>query len=306
MKLEETELKPNSGPGSGRVRRFDLVDEKIRITQITTFCPDLIGPGPAHVYLIESDALILLDTGIPTAVAKAFFYHLRNQPIPADIEELTPDHSERELYEGLKLAGHEISDIDLVVISHGHPDHFLLARSILRSSKAALSAHILDTPEICNAWGLLSMWYGRQQQMKAIGMPSPWSARDSVREHMIQQLNLDAMGLSVKVDSPIFTNGPLKINGSVVPGIEVTHLPGHTPGSIGLVAGKGSDKVLMCGDVLLNPITPHPDNLLTYMSSLHELGARTDIGLVLPAHGEEVRDLAGRVPRSFWTITRTV
>ena len=294
MRCEETELKPNSGPGSGRVRQFDLVDEHIRITQITTFCPDLIGPGPAHLYLIQSDALILLDAGIPTALAKAFFYQLRNQPIPADVEALPADHSEREFHEALKLAGYDVKDIDLLVISHGHPDHFLMAHSIVESAEIAVTAHILDTPEICNSWGILSMWYRRQQQMRATGMPEPWSVQDSVREQLIQRLDLETMGLSVRVDSPIFTTGPLKLKGSEVAGIEVVHVPGHTPGSIGLVVGKGPDKVLMCGDVLLSPITPHPDNLLTYLSTLNQLGHREDIGLVLPAHGDEIRDLRGR------------
>jgi glyoxylase-like metal-dependent hydrolase (beta-lactamase superfamily II) len=294
MRHQERELKQNAGPGSGRVRQFDLVDAKSRITQITTFCPDLIGPGPAHLYLIQSDALILLDAGIPTAMAKAFFYQLRNQPMPPDIDALPPDHSERELREALKLSGYDIKDIDLLVISHGHPDHFLMAHSIVQAAQCSVAAHILDTPEICNPWGILSMWYGRQQQMRATGMPLPWSGQDSVREQLIQRLDLETLGLSVRVDSPVFTSGALKMKGSVVPGIEVVHVPGHTPGSIGLIVGKDSEKVLMCGDVLLNPITPHPENLLTYLSTLDKLGARDDIDLVLPAHGEEIRDLRSR------------
>ena len=291
---EETELKPNSGPGSGRVRQWKLADNKTRITQITTFCPDLIGPGPAHLYLIQSDALILLDAGIPTGMAKAFFYHLRNQPIPPDVDALSPDHSEREFHDALRLAGYDIKDIDLLVISHGHLDHFLMAHAIVQSAQCSVAAHILDTPEICNPWGILSMWYGRQQQMRATGMPEPWSAPNAARERMIQHLDLETLGLSVHVDSPIFTDGPLTLKGSEIPGIEVVHVPGHTRGSIGLIVGNDSDKVLMCGDVLLNPITPHPENLLTYLSTVSGLGDRDDIGLVLPAHGDEIRDVRER------------
>jgi hypothetical protein len=80
MKLEQTELKSNSKVGSGRVRRYAYSNAKLRVTQITTFCPDVIGPGATHLYLIESDALILVDTGIPTDVAKAFFYHFVSSP----------------------------------------------------------------------------------------------------------------------------------------------------------------------------------------------------------------------------------
>lgn len=289
-----TELKPNIGPGSGRVRQWDLADEQIRITQITTFCPDLIGPGPAHLYLVQSDALILLDAGIPTAMAKTFFYHLRNQPIPEDVNALPPDHSEREFHEALRLAGYDITDIDAMVISHGHLDHFLMARSVVESANCPVAAHILDTPDICNPWGILSMWYGRQQQMRATGMPAPWAAPNEARERMVQHLDLDTLGLSVHVDSPVFTAGPLVVKGSPVRGVEVVHVPGHTPGSIGLLVGNDSDKILLCGDVLLNPITPHPENLLTYLTTMAKLGSREDIGLVLPAHGDEIQDLPAR------------
>lgn len=296
MKLEQTELKSNSKVGSGQVRRFVYSDAKLRVTQITTFCPDVIGPGPTHLYLIESDALILVDTGIPTDVAKAFFYHLRKQPMPPEVEALPPDHAEQELLDGLKLAGYSVQDIDLVVISHGHPDHFLMGRSLLKHGKPAISAHILDTPQICNPWGLLSFWFSRQHQMAGTGMPAPWTTRGAAREELIHGLDLNSMGMALKVNQPIFHDGPISINGSPVRDVEAKHLPGHSPGSIGLLVGQnGDDKALLCGDVLLNPITPHPDDLLVYLQTLEDLTRMEDVVLVLPAHGEPIKDLKGRV-----------
>ena len=323
MKIEKTDLKPNSNLGSGQVRRFTLPGGKPRITQITTFCPDVIGPGPTHLYLIESDALILVDAGIPTNLAKAFFYHWRNQAIPREIDELPSDYSEQELLEGLKLAGYSVPDIDLLVISHGHPDHFLMGPAVLSRGKAGVAAHILDTPTICNPWGLLSLWFSRQDQMRATGMPEPLSARGRARDDVLSGLDLESMGMALKVNSPVFADGPLRINGSAVQGVEVTHLPGHSPGSIGLVVGQdGEDKVLLCGDILLHPITPHPDDLLVYLQTLESLAKQQGIGLVLPAHGKAIRDLEARadflsrhhyrrlkvtyeacsLPRSVWDI----
>jgi glyoxylase-like metal-dependent hydrolase (beta-lactamase superfamily II) len=296
MKLEQTELKSNSAIGSGRVRSFVFPGGKPRITQITTFCPDVIGPGPTHLYLIESDALILVDAGIPTDLAKMFFYQLRNQTMPQEIEALPPDLSEQEMLDGIKLAGYSVQDIDLMVISHGHPDHFLMGHSILKRGAPAISAHILDTPQICNPWGLLSFWFSRQQQMTATGMPAPWSAQGAGKEKVVHGLDLDSMGMALKVNSPIFSNGPLTVNGSPVRDVEVKHLPGHSPGSIGLLIGQnGDNKVLLCGDVLLNPITPHPDDLLVYLQTLEVLSKMEDVSLVLPAHGEPIQDLKGRV-----------
>ncbi len=295
MNLEGTVLKPNSNVGSGGVHRFVLPGGKITITRITTFCPDEIGPGPTHVYLIDSDALILLDTGMPTNLAKAFFYHWRSQAMPPEVEELLPGHAEQELLEGVNLAGYAVSDIDLIVFSHGHLDHFLMAGSILSRTKAGVSAHIEDTPGICNPWGMLNMWISGRRKMIPTGMPLVWSPDQSGNTDALLGLDPESMGLSVKVDQPILRDGPINIAGSPVRGIEVKHIPGHSPGSIGLAAGDRAGKVFMCGDVLLNPITPHPDDLLVYLRTLEQLGEREDIGLTLPAHGHWIRDLKARV-----------
>jgi glyoxylase-like metal-dependent hydrolase (beta-lactamase superfamily II) len=296
MSIHETELKPASEMGSGRVRRFELPDGKTRIYQISTFCPDVIGPGPTNVYLIENDALILVDAGIPTNLAKAFFYQWRNQPVPKDVEDLAPDHSERELLEGMELAGRSLAEVDQLVISHGHPDHFLMAHSVTERSSASVSAHILESPQMCNPWGILNMWISRQGQMAATGMPAPWSGKESVRDQLYRGLDLDSLGMTVKVNSPLFGDSPLKVNGLELSEIQVRHLPGHSPGSVGLIVGpEDEEKVLICGDVLLNPITPHPDDLLVYLQTMEKLADYEDVNLVLPAHGGKIADLKARV-----------
>jgi len=296
MKVEQVELRPRSAVGSGLVRQFLLPGGRTRITQISTFCPDVIGPGPTNLYLVDNGAVILVDAGIPTQLAKIFFYQWRNQRMPRKVEMLAPDHSEHEFLEGMKLAGYEAASIEQLVLTHGHPDHFLMAKSILRNSNAGISAHILDTPSICNPWGMLHMWFSRQKQMVSTGMPHAKTPHELLSDESLRSLNLKSLGVSLTVDSPLFQDGPVPVKGSPVEGVEAIHLPGHSPGSLGLIVGNsGEKKVLICGDVLLNPITPHPDDLLVYLQTIHELGKRDDIGLVLPAHGRQIRDLKGRV-----------
>lgn len=296
MTIQETELYPADRFGSGRVRRFRLSDAKITITQISTFCPDTIGPGPVHVYVIESDGLVLMDAGIPTQVAKAFFYGWRNQPMPAEIAALPSDQSEREFRRGMELAGHAVSDIELLAFSHGHLDHFMMAALLLKDTRAVVTAHILDTPAICNPWGLLNVWMSRQDMMEATGMPPARRPHDFMGEAALRELNLESLGVDIKVDVPIVHDGPLAIGGTSIRGIDVRHLPGHSHGSIGLLVGNdGGEKVLLCGDVLLNPITPIPEDLLVYLQTLDLLETYEDVALVLPAHGEEMRDLKARV-----------
>ncbi|MBW1709306.1 MAG: MBL fold metallo-hydrolase [Deltaproteobacteria bacterium] len=295
MNLAGNPLKRTQKLDTGRVRRFILPDRKIRVTQITTFCPDIIGPGPTHLYLIENDALVLLDTGIPTKLAKRFFYDSRNQIIPPEIEALPEDYSKQELLEGLHLAGHSIKDVDLLVITHGHPDHFLMGRWIVEQANCPVTAHALDTSDICNPWGMLEMWFNLRQRTMAMGMPQPKGVSDSNHFYM-EDVNPESIGFSLKVDFPIMQEGLLTLNHSSLKGIEVKHLPGHSPGSVGLIVGQeGSEKVLLCGDVLLSPITPHPDDLLTYLRTLEKLKNLQDIVLALPAHGKVIRNVKARV-----------
>jgi glyoxylase-like metal-dependent hydrolase (beta-lactamase superfamily II) len=296
MHIQETELKPASSIRSGSVRRFALPNGMPRITQVTTFCPDVIGPGPTHLYLVESDALVLVDAGIPTALAQMFFYHWRNQPMPKEVEVLAPDHSEQEFVQGVDTAKLSPKDIELLVFTHGHPDHFLMARAILERCNASVSVHIRDTPEICNPWGMLNSWYARVRQMGATGMPAPRSMAQGEIRQELHGLNLESLGLSVTIDAPLFDEGPLHLNGAALPHIGIIHIPGHTPGSVGLLIGESPQRVLLCGDVLLDPISPHPDELLTYLRTLEYLdGMSGSVALALPAHGQPIRDLRGRV-----------
>jgi len=322
MNINGKQLKPHTRLDSGRVRRFVLPHGKTRITQISTFCPDIVGPGAIHLYLIESDVLILMDTGIPTDFVKIFFYSWRKESISPEVRDLPSDYSEQQLLEGLKLAGYSIRDIDLLLISHGHPDHFLMGRSIKSQARLRTAAHVLDTPEICNHWGLLLNPLSIREKMRSTGMPLPIRSDGSLIR-MFNQLSLD---FSFEIDSPIFHDGPLHMDGSPIGGVQVKHILGHSPGSIGLIVGdEGKEKVLLCGDVLLYPITPHPTDLLLYLRTLEELSELEDISLVLPAHGKAITNLNARVeylqrhhrkrlrltyracrePRSIWEIATT-
>ena len=292
MDIKTKVLKSNSILDSGRVRCFTLPDKKTRITQITTFCPDMVGPGPTHVYLIDNGEKILVDTGIPTLLAKAMFYAWRGEPIPPEMAAVPDDFNETLLREGLALAGCSIQEIDAMVISHGHPDHFVMGTYIAGQGRPQVIAHILDAPEISSPWGTLRSWILNRREMQGGGVPPPKKTIESV----ISGVDLESLGFSLKVDSPVFGDGPLQVKGAPIDGIEVKHLPGHSPGSIGLMIGKkGEGRVLVCGDVLLSPITPIPDDLLQYLRTLDTLKTFKDVALVLPAHGKAIKNVQARI-----------
>ncbi len=296
MNYKTTQIRPHTNTNSGRVKRYHLPGGKIRITQISTFCPERIGPGAVHSYLIESDTLILLDTGLPTDMAKTMFFPSHIRKMPEAVDALAPDFSLQELLGGIQSAGYAVEDIETIVISHGHPDHYLLGTSIQKLCKASVKAHILDTPLISSVWSPANRWLSRQAQITAMGMPPAVKGDVSASDVVRQSFGLWGEIDPLVVDSPVFDEGPLEVNGSKVRGIEVVHLPGHSPGSIGLIVGEDhEEKILLCGDVLLSPITPIPEDLLSYLQTMQKLKALDDIGLVLPAHQKSIYSLETRV-----------
>ena len=291
LKITKTILRPNTEFDSGQVQQYVLPSKDIRITQLTTFCPADVGPGAIHLYLIETkDSLILLDTGIPTHIVRSTLYAWFDRPVPPEIAALPDNLSEKQLTEGLKIAGYSIEDIDMLILSHGHWDHFLMGRSILNHCRAQVAAHVLETPWICNPWMSAVFWLTRGKQLKGTGMPA-LNGSINFTERKLEPVFSD---YSLIVNSPILQEGDLP--GSLsTRGIQVKHLPGHTSGSIGLVVGKkGEEQVLLCGDAILNPITPIPDDLLTYLRTLENLKRLEDVQLALPAHGDEIKDLSFR------------
>ncbi len=284
-------LRPNRSTGSGRVREFKIGCKR-RLFQITTFCPDIIGPGPTHLYLIEDDVLILVDTGLPTSMAKKMFYSWRNQQIPPDIEELPDDYSEQELFSALKLTGHDVKDIDFIVLTHGHIDHYLIGKEIVEISGARVAAHVSDSDQICNPWGMMKVWSERMPALMAMGMPPPkhhGGKGPILRPEMAQ--------FSLNVDCPIVRDGTLSLNGYTRETIHVRHFAGHSPGSISLLLynDECSEAVMLCGDTLLYPITPLPSDLIAYLRTLKAMRGLNDVKLVLPAHGKAITKLHDRL-----------
>ncbi len=290
MNIKETILRPRAKHGSGLVRKITQEGSPAAVTQITTFCPDRVGPGATHLYLIEAGELILVDTGLPTQLVKPLFYDAFHQPVPSRFADLPQDLSLRELTTGLNLAGYALEDIDLLVLTHGHWDHFMLARAIMERCQARIAAHLLDTPRICNPWALLLFWESRREEARGMGMPSP----PSLNQETVRRFGSEVMKLSLRIDRPLNGEGPLPDNlgGSMV---ETINLPGHSPGSIGLLVGaRERERLLISGDVILAPISPIPHELLPYLRTLLRLRGLEGVGLTLPAHGDEIRDLKGR------------
>jgi glyoxylase-like metal-dependent hydrolase (beta-lactamase superfamily II) len=103
--------------------------------------------------------------------------------------------------------------------------------------------------------------------------------------------------MSIRVDCPIAFDGRLHLSGFEKDEICVRHFAGHSPGGISILIydDDGKEAIMLCGDTLLYPITPHPDDLVAYLRTLKEMSKLEEVVLTLPAHGKAMSKLPQRL-----------
>ena len=195
------------------------------------------------------------------------------------------------LVAGLGEAGWDISDVRAVLVTHGHADHFGLARRIRDVSGAWVAMHEADArreaefPEQAefqradNAW--LARRGGRASDLTSIRQP---------RQEMFEECRVVADRFLVDGGRPL---GP----GSALAAIWT---PGHTPGHVCFYDGERN--LMLTGDHVLPRITPNispapgvtDDVLGEYLSSLRLLAGYADVE-VLPAHEYRFTGLPQRI-----------
>jgi glyoxylase-like metal-dependent hydrolase (beta-lactamase superfamily II) len=233
--------------------------------------------GPVNVYVIEDEPLTLVDAGPNSATA-----------LDA-------------LEAGLAERGRSLADVELLVLTHQHPDHQGLAASIVARSGAEVA--VLD-----RLAGPLADWtdYADRNDEFAQGL----MRRHGIAEEMTNVLRAVARaqhgwGGSVTATRTLVPGERLSLRDRA---LSIIHAPGHSPSDT--LLWDAERDVLIGGDHLLghissNPIItlpldddaaaralgggerPHP--LPDYLAGLRrtsELGP----GLVLPGHGDPVTD----------------
>ncbi len=185
-----------------------------------------------------------------------------------------------------------------IVLTHGHFDHVSAAPGLAEHWDVPVYAHPLEFPYLS----------GHQEY------PAP---------------NSGAGGGLMSLLSPLYPKGPVNLTGrlqplplgasAVLPGWEVLHTPGHTPGHCSLY--RAGDRTLLVGDAfcttkpesffeaafaqqpeLHGPPSYFTSDWVTAQSSVERLAAM-DIAVVAPGHGKplsgpglqaDLRELATR------------
>ena len=223
--------------------------------------------GPVTVYLLEGEPLTLVDTGPATGAARGA------------------------LLAALSARGVGPEAIRRVLITHGHHDHFGLARWLAKHG-ATLHAHPFDSRNLRKARDYPLLW----RQLARSGLPV------AKRLPLLAALRaLDLTARPVTAFEPLLDAGELRHSRGT---IRVHHLPGHTPGHVGFELGD--ERAIVTGDTLLDGVSPNavidsdPDrpgqpflSLAAYAETLARL-ENLHPRVLLPAHGPCITDVAGQ------------
>ncbi len=243
--------------------------------------------GRVNAYLIEDEPLTLIDSGPNSATALD------------------------ELEQALHARGHAIEDIELLIVTHQHIDHFGLASILARRSGAQVAALQGLAPYLASFREEADLDDRFAQEiMLRHGIPA-----EVVTALRAVSASFRAWGAAVEVTRPLRDGEELRLRDRT---LRVLHRPGHSPSDT--VFYDESRAILLAADhliahissnpLLTRPLGAEPDfsdrsavrqrprALVDYIASL-KLTRAMELSLVLPGHGAPISDHAALIDERF-------
>lgn len=242
-----------------------------RVLRIPISTGFAVGEINTYVILPENSEMgpVLIDTGVSTDAAWSA------------------------LGAGLLEYGFEIADLDLILLTHGHPDHFGQAARIRREAG-------------CEVW----MHEAGDRTLQRYTHELEGEALDVVRLHMrawgvpeVRTADVRGSEFARNVVEPLVPDRWLRdgeildLSGSR---IHVIHTPGHCPDQV--VFLDPQERIAFSGDHLLPDITPvcllqiperaseiRISSLVQFQESIAKVKSM-DAQLVFPSHGDVIED----------------
>jgi glyoxylase-like metal-dependent hydrolase (beta-lactamase superfamily II) len=221
---------------------------------------------------------VVLGAGPPTLIDTGSGYGYSNEHLLQGVEALHTDFGE-----ALRLG-----DIQRIIVTHGHIDHFGGVAFLAEQTGAQVGIHELDRRVLVayeervvvatKALRVYLEWAGVKPDLRTALMEIYGFAKKHVR--------------SVNVDFLLCEDEPLD-------GMRFIHTPGHCPGQVCILLGD----VLLSADHILSHTTPHqaPESITQYtglghyLEALEKVKGIDGIALALGGHEEPIRDVYGRI-----------
>lgn len=194
---------------------------------------------------------------------------------------------------GLASAGGSIADVEAVLVTHLHPDHYGLAGRVREASGAWIGLHPADASLLEDRYVATDELVGRMTELlEASGVP------------LDRRPNLANASMEIKsmvhmaVPDVLFDDGGHHRFGSW--DLQTIWTPGHSPGHVCLWSDR--NRLLLSGDHILPRITSNisvhsqqfPNPLGDFLDSLAKMRA-FDPEEILPAHEYRFANLAARI-----------
>lgn len=190
-----------------------------------------------YSYIIFGETITLIDTGVAGC--------------------------EKTVFDAIRSAGRNPSEIALVILTHAHPDHIGAARAIREATGCTIAAHPAE-----RAWIEDTDLQNRERPVPGFAM---------------------LVGGSVQVDHELEDGDGIEPDETRTVDLQVLHVPGHSPGSIALF--MESEGALFPGDALpVKGDLPIYDDALLSARSVQRLRRLTGIRVLLSAWDEPRKD----------------
>jgi glyoxylase-like metal-dependent hydrolase (beta-lactamase superfamily II) len=233
----------------------------------------------SNVYVLGTGPITLIDTG---------------PKYPGALEVL------RSLLNG---AGFDFPDVERIVMTHGHIDHFGMAARITEAAGHPVSCHM----HVDDIWRASSdyirdgFWNDEVEGfVRMAHVPEPAIERMRQRSHFFKHFCDPLDGITPLQDGEVLTGEGFAL--------EAIHTPGHSPGSCCLF--ERDRGVLFTGDHIIKHITPNPimelrrsllsdpgyQSLKAYEASLEKVNG-LQVRYAFSGHGEYIDDLYSLIAR---------
>ncbi len=222
---------------------------------------------------------VVLNAGPPTLVDTGSGFGRSNDDLMAGIAALKSDFGE-------SLA---VTDIDRIVISHGHIDHFGgLAFIVEQIGDVHIGIHPLDR-RVLTAY--------EERIIVATKDMDIYLERSGVRPDLRGNL-IEMYGFAKKHMGSVNVDFDLEEE-ILIEGLEFFHTPGHCPGQVCIGVGD----ILLTGDHILSFTSPHqaPESITDYTGlghyreSLRKISHVDGIRLALGGHEDPIEDVYARI-----------
>ncbi len=240
-----------------------------------------------HLYRIPVEAFpgfiaycyVLVGAGVPTLVDTGSGVGNSTDHLIAGIDSLREQFGEP--------IG--LSDIQRIIVTHGHIDHFGGLASIYeRIPHAKVAIHELDRRVLINY---------EERVTVATKDLRVYLERAGVQPEK-RALLMEMYGFAKKAFRSIQVDFTLN-DGMTLDGMTFVHTPGHCPGQVCIVVGD----VLIAADHILAQTTPHqsPESITRYtglshyLDALHVVEKIGGLRVSLGGHEEPIEDVYGRI-----------